>query len=297
MSDRKQCRAPNCGYDMPLSMQHCPHCGRPRLFPNVDQADLPDERAALDRRYRRAVSKAESRGAGPRVEAFERFVETARPVIAFSLSNVQRLADSDNQLAETFYMRGATNLEKGSHVLKGKAWDSIRPAAETALFGDEAKRLIHFAALSPDEQGVSNYGDCSITLRTELISHRTSLLEQNMLTFFKEQCADYWKTERIRPGYRATWEDRARLAVAKLADRVESATGDGQFPTILLTRGATTADDDFIELHILGNMTARTMEKVVLNRRPPNAKPSLLKALKHKLAGYNVSWLDRSTTP
>lgn len=225
-----------------------PHCGRPSRFPHVIQAGMPEERAALERRYRRAVAHAKGCGAGNQVEAFERFVETARPVMCRSLGDVQQLAGSDKELAQTFYMRGTTNLAKGSYVLRGKAWDTIRPAAEAAFFGDDVKRLIHFAALSPDDRGLFNYGDCSMTLRTELTSYRIALLEMDMLVFFKEKCCDYWKTERIPCGYRATWEERARLAVAKLAHCLEPGHDDGAFAAILLTRGASTADDEFKRL-------------------------------------------------
>jgi hypothetical protein len=297
MTDRIPCPEPDCGHDMPLSMLQCPHCGRPSRFPHVIQAGLPEEREALARRYRRAVAQAKGRGAAKEVEAFEHFVERARPVTCCSLGEVQRLAGSDSELAQTFYMRGTSNLEKGSYVLRSKAWDTIRPAAEAAFFGDDVKRLIHFAALSPDDRGLSNYGDCSISLRVELTSFRIALLEMNMLVFFKEKCSDYWKTERIPCGYRATWEERARLAVAKLAYCLEPGHDAEKFAAILLTRGATNADDKFIEVHVLGNMTVRTMERIVLNRRPSNVKRAVLKALKHNLHRYNVAWLDSSTTP
>ena len=274
----------------------CPHCGRPSLFPNVDQADLKKERDALNRRFEKAVADAEKRGAKSHVETFRQAVEKARVVTACAFGVVTRLAGSDSQLAETFYMRGVTNLEKGSHVLRSKAWDTIRPAAETAFFGDKVKKQIHFAALSPDDQGLPSYGECSITLRTELISHRTSLLEQNLLVFFKEKCSDYWKTERIPLGYRAAWGERSRLAVAKLAARIEASTDDAGFASILLTRGATTADDEFIEMHVFGNMTARTFSAIVLNRPLQGVKRARIRALKHKLERYSVQWVDRSTT-
>ncbi|TVS19764.1 MAG: hypothetical protein EA424_07345 [Planctomycetaceae bacterium] len=243
------------------------------------------------------MSAAGTRGTSKQLEAFERFVETAHPVMCCSVGEVQRLAGSDSELGRTFYMRGSTNLEKGSHVLRGPAWDAIRPAAETAFFGDDVKRLIHFAALSPDDQGLSSYGECSVTLRTNLTNYRTSLLENNMLVFFKEKCEDYWRTERIPRGYRAAWEDRARLAVAKLGERLKPDHKDAEFAAILLTRGPSTADDEFIELHVLGSITVRTIEKIVLNRRPPKTKSSVLRALNYKLDRYNVAWLDRSSMP
>ena len=164
-------------------------------------------------------------------------MEQAKPVLVCPFADIKRLARADSELANTFYSKGATNLLKGSHVLHGAKWDSIRPAAETAMFGDENKREIHFAALSPDDEGLSNYGECSVTLRIPLVAHRTSGFEENMLVFFKTKCDNYWRTERLPAGYRSDWSNRAKLAVAKLAHRIEATTPDGDFGRFLLSVG------------------------------------------------------------
>jgi hypothetical protein len=97
---------------------------------------------------------------------------------------------------------------------------------------------------------LSNYGECSVTLRIPLVAHRTSVLEENMLVFLKTKCDNYWRTESLPAGYRSDWSNRAKLAVAKLAHRIEATTPDGNFEGFLLTRGATSADDQFIELRL-----------------------------------------------
>lgn len=295
MCDCKQCDEPDCGHDMPVSMQHCPHCGRPRRFPNVDVSRIPREAEALQRRYDAARVKAAKRGAEPKLAAFEAFVEQAKPVLVCAFSEIRRLAVADNELAATFYAKGATNLFKGSHVLQGPKWDTIRPAAESAMFGDHNKKEIHFAALSPDDEGLSNYGDCSVTIRVPLVAHRTSALEENMLVFFKTRCEDYWRTERLPVGYRSDWACRAKLAVAKLSDRVESTTPETDFAGLLLTRGATSADDQFIELHIFGMMTIRTFEKIVINR-PLKVGRAVLRATRVDAERWKVTWVDRFST-
>ncbi len=292
----KPCRESGCGHEMPLSMQHCPHCGRPRRFPNVDLAEDPPEKAALDRRYFAALDRAKGRGTQDRVDAFELYVEQAHAVTACPFAEVRRIAKSDKELSRTFYMKGVTNLDKGSHVLAGKEWDAIRPTAETAFFGDENKRYVHFAALSPTDEGLHNYGECSVTFRPSMVTHRTSVLEENMLVFFKTRCADYWKTERIPPGYRSNWTDRAKVAVAKLADRFQTSTTDAEFSAFLLTTGPTSADDRFVELQIFGDVTVRTIEKVVLTRPLKDVKRSIRRAVEFDLQQHGVTWEDRTTT-
>jgi len=295
MSDRKKCEEPECGHDMPVSMQHCPHCGRPRRFPNVDVARLPRELEALQRRYEAAKADAVRRGAGAKLQMFEAYVAEAKPVLVCAFAEIRRLARADSELAATFYAKGSTSLLKGSHVLHGEKWDAIRPAAETAMFGDENKKEIHFAALSPDEEGLSNYGECSLTLRVSLIAHRTSVFEENMLVFFKTKCDNYWRTERLPVGYRSDWPNRAKLAVAKIAPRIGATTPEDDFAGLLLSRGTTVADDQFIELHVFGMMTIRTLEKVVLNKSPRCGR-AVLRATRSDVERWNGQWVDRSST-
>ena len=132
MFERKNCEEPDCGYDMPVSSQHCPHCGRPRRFPNVDLAQMPRETEALQRRYDAAMSDAADRGANASIDRFATAVGQAKPVIAYPFAEVHRLARSDNELAQTFYSKGMINLQKGSHVLQGSRWDSIRAPSRRA---------------------------------------------------------------------------------------------------------------------------------------------------------------------
>jgi hypothetical protein len=163
------------------------------------------------------------------------------------------------------------------------------------MFGDENKKEIHFAALSPDEEGLSNYGECSLTLRVSLIAHRTSVFEENMLVFFKTKCDNYWRTERLPVGYRSDWPNRAKLAVAKLAPRIGATTPEDDFAGLLLSRGTTVADDQFIELHVFGMMTIRTLEKVVLNKSPRCGR-AVLRATRSDVERWNGQWVDRSST-
>jgi hypothetical protein len=187
-------------------------------------------------------------------------------------------------------------LDHGSHVLRGDKWNSVRVAAETALYGEQTRKELHFAALSPNDEGLSNYGDCAVTLRTVMISHRTTVFEENMLVFMAKHGNKYFRTGSIPSGCLAVWEDRGRLAIAKLSSKVAAVTDAGDFPGILLTPGPTSADDVFVELHLVGGMTVRTFAKVVLMRRPTAVANSQLKALGQDLKHWNVEWEDRSTT-
>ena len=79
-------------------MSHCPHCGRPRLFANVDIASDPEEQEALNRRVKSVTERATHRGAATRVEDFKHFVDAAKPVTACAFHVVDRLSKSVHKL-------------------------------------------------------------------------------------------------------------------------------------------------------------------------------------------------------
>jgi len=79
--------------------------------------------------------------------------------------------------------------------------------------------------------------------------------------------------------------------VAKKASELQPNTDPAEFPTLLLQQGATSEDDDFIEVHIWGPMTRRTFERVVLEPSPnaTRAEKVRLKALKATLDEAGVA--------
>ena len=105
-----------------------------------------------------------------------------------------------------------------------------------------------------------------------------------MLVFLKKHGSRYFLDEKLPSGFRCAWSERAKIGIAKLAQRIESSTTQGDFAGILMVNGATSADDDFIELRLFGSMTAQTFEKVVIEqtkakkkKRPGKTKINKLK--------------------
>ena len=87
-------------------------------------------------------------------------------------------------------------------------------------------------------------------------------------------------------GYRATWSERAKLCIAKLYSKIDSATTPDKYSRILLQAGASSEEDDFIEVHIFGPMTVLTMERII--EIAPSKRATITRALKSKLAKHNV---------
>ena len=277
-----------CGNDFPISEIHCPHCGRPSLFPNVVAAGLDVERQALQARYDAAKKEAANRGAAGTVERFERVCEQSVAVIARSLDEAFRLASSDLELYATYYQLQTLRVPRGLPEGPGEPnWDKIRAVADEAQFGKE-KQEIRFAALSLDRVGLASYGECTLVLRDEMIAHRASAVEENSLVFMERHDVKVWGAADLPHGYRATWPERARLCVAKLGKKLAAGTKPADFATILLKKGATSLEDEFVEVHIFGPMTVRTLAKVILHKRPRRPGKAKLKALREKMARWNV---------
>jgi hypothetical protein len=202
-----------------------------------------------------------------------------------SIIELQRIAMSDNELYATYYQL----IGGGVKIPEGDNWDILRAVADSALFPNY-KEHIRFAALSLDGIGLSHYGECSIVLRNNLIAHRASVFEENSVLFMKHRKISMSKADKLPKGYRATWKDRARLCVAKIHKNIDASTKADEYSALLLQQGATSEKDEFVEAHIYGPMTRRTIEHVKISPRRKKSA-TILKAMKEKLskAGVTIS--------
>ena len=236
------------------------------------------ERAALEARYQATLREAEGRGAGKVVEDFETAARSSKAVIARPFRELDRLSSSDKEIVSTFYQ-----LIRGEvRVPHGNKWDSLRGLADEALFPG-ARESIRFAALSLDGLGLPHYGDCSFVLQESMIAHRASVYEENSAISMKKHAYE------PPPGHRATWEERGKLCVAKLGREVESTTTPAEFPGLLLQAGAIPEEDRFVEVHIWGPMTIRTMERAVVTA-PRKGQKSAYSAIGARLKAVGVTW-------
>lgn len=275
---------PDCAQRLPESADRCPHCGRPGNFPNVRAAERPEEKAAVEKRLEDARRRADGAGTRALLDALERRAEASQAVLCKHVSEVQRLASSEKQGIASYYQL----IEAEARLPDGDDWDFLRRQADAALFPGYEKH-IRFAALSLDRTGVRNYGACSMTFRTDYIAHRSTVFEENSAVFVKPI-----PVERLRKaliGQRASWSDRGKLAAAKLDARGQLTphTQETDLPSILLRQGPTSAEDEFIEVHVHGPMTIRTVEHVEIRPRPGDRlSPPDLVALDDKLARLGV---------
>jgi len=252
------------------------------LFPNVHAAEQAAERSALVKRYDSAFREATARKADRSLHSFETALADSRAVIARSASELLRLATSDNEIYSTYYGL----LSAGIRLPSGSKWDVLRGVVDSALFPNY-KEHIRFAALSLNGVGLSNYGEYSIALRSDMIAHRATVFHENSIVFMKHQGIKVAEVDKLPPGYRATWAERGKLCVAKLYGSIDASTPPDEYCTLLLRQGKTSAEDDFVEVHIWGLMTVRTIEQVTLTN-PRAVSRATIKTINAKLTKANV---------
>ena len=212
---------PHCNCLIPSHCDRCPHCGLPSRFPNVQAASDEEERNELEDRYRQAMQSADPRNR----RAIQRFEETvaqkSRATITRPATEAFRLAASENELYGSFYelVKANVRLPSGNH------WDVARETVDSLLF-NYYKEHIRFAALSLNGRGLDNYGECHFVLKDRMIAHRATVFEENSIVFMDRH--EVVVTKGPPRGYRATWPERGRLAVAKLARRVKEKDGPAE---------------------------------------------------------------------
>jgi hypothetical protein len=254
----------SCKVPCPDYLLDCPTCGDRIGFPNVNIARRNGEKQALSGRYEAAIQAARANGSEARLNAFQTACEAGSVVMCCPAQKLIDMANGTVQLYATFYdllsMRLASERQPGE-----PNWNLIRCKSEMTLFGDPApvidKVPLHYAVLSLDGKGLSHYGGqddyCEVELRVPMIENRASLFETNLGVFY-----DQHRHDALPPGMRAEWADRGKLCVAKLAQKITRTTSGSDFPTILMELKGKPVEDQFVEVHVYGDMTLQTFRRV-----------------------------------
>lgn len=184
---------------------------------------------------------------------------------------------SDSELYTSFYQQVGSE----GRLPENNIWDRGRSAVDATLFPLYHPKIV-FGALSLDNRCPSKYGAYAMVLREKMIHQRATVFEENSFVF----CQSKHKIvagDPIPSGYRATWQERDQLAMAKLHSKLDTGTKSADFARILLTLGKDESDQDFIEVHIYGTIHRAAVEKVAGPEPRAHADKVILKSLKRKL--------------
>lgn len=248
-----------CKNPIKESTRNCSTCGEDCGYPNVRKANRPEQIAALNVRVADARNSAAARSCMPQLDAFEAKLKGSFALMVRSLLDLQRLI-GDSDLA---YVSHRKQIEAGMRDPRSNQFDQVRSQYEEALFPNYHSEML-FAFLSLNGTIVPSYGGGAVVLKEIAISHRSSVFEENPFSFYEKH--RLLKTQDIPEGYRADWQRRSDVAIAKLATRISNATQEADFPRILLDTHTDPNNPDFVEVHIFGPISRQSIERVVLQK-------------------------------
>lgn len=263
----------------------CFTCGQLIGFPNVRSAGKAEEKRALEARYSKAFEEATD-GHLDRLKDFSKKLKTTCAVFNEDIGFLHTFITNNKALYASYILGVKGKLRKPA---KGEN-DRHRTTVESMIFGAYGED-IRYAALSLDGIGVKSYGKYSLRLRDVAIDTRASLLEDNSYVFVEKHGMKAG-TE-IPPGHRATWEDREKLALAKLAQKITSSTSEAEYAKILLFSEGDYKTDQFIEVHIYGEFDANAIDSVAGNStNGDKVEAAMLEVVKDHLKIAGKQWIE-----
>lgn len=245
-------------------------------------AETRVENDALDARVAYADQSATARQCKDEVDAFTLATSSSKATLSCRLAVLDFLVNRDTNLLVSFYkqVRGS-----GARMPEDTDLDNVRERND-ATVSPHYYLDLNYLALSLDGHGVRWYGDFYLTFKDSMISERSTVFEENPLTFLNKHQPPPNKP--VAPGYRATWDRRADLAKAKLVAKIDRTTTSDQFPSILLEPGRVAEDTDFIEVHVFGPLHQQAIESVIAHGPTDDVDRKIWKRNKQKLASLGV---------
>lgn len=283
----------SCKSNIADNEEKCPTCGWNAGPPNVRTVSREEEREALEKRYNEAIQNAISKGAQHALESFDENMKRTCAVINMDIDFLHWFVTDDKLVYSTYDLSVDSEARKPATPKD----DRHRKTVGAMLYGHKAKE-IRYAALSLDGGGLTSYGPYTIRLREIAIMERATLLEDNSYQFISTH--DIKPGGDIPPGYTATWKERHKLAVAKLADEIHSGTAEQEHPKILLSSEGNRGTDRFIEVHIYGGFDNNAIEsvrgsssvKATSDRRKAKFNRAALSIIKDHLKKKGKAWVE-----
>lgn len=252
-------KCPQCNSWLPDSDRYCLTCRHDVGSPNVRSAGSQSERSALKKRFEAAKRKARSRKLEqPFNNCRDTIDKNSSVVVAMPAAVARKLAEDPRELY--------VNIEKlvgaGVRCPPAPQDDRHRCAVTGFLFGSYGPKIT-YGVLSLNDEGLPTYGRVFCRLRNVAIQNRTSFLEENSFTFVRKHNLRLHSS--IPEGYRAVWQNRHQLALAKISESLTTASGVSAWQKLLVySDGKTRANDDFIEAHIYDSFDIGAVERMVV---------------------------------
>jgi hypothetical protein len=267
---------PHCGQGVSITARRCPACANELGSPNVRKA--MSEAQNLDERYRVAIERMQAGGLHHHVAEFEKTLQRSEAVITTTLSNLLTLLTNDHAIYAPY-----DQIDPWSQP--------VRNIVDAVLFPGYAHEL-RFGTLSLDGRGLRNYGRVWIALDEKYIAHRATVTENDSFLLVSKHLI----TDEFPPGFMSTWNDRHKLAVAKLADMITMDTVPDDFSKLLLREAGAPGTEDFMEVQIDGPIMRKAFKSIIVHSTAlSRAEQIMLKAAKAKCRKENLQFrVDQS---
>lgn len=275
-----------CNSEIPDTAEKCFTCGFYAGLPNVRAAERAEEIHSLDERYQKAFDIAKVNGYLSLLEKFDESLKQTSAVINGDLDSLYFFIRSSRSLY--------SNYERGvqGRIRKPAAQDDARKrlGVGAILFGDYADEIT-YAALSLDGSGPHSYGPYAMKLKDIAVRNRATLLENNSYDFVPKY--NLKPGDKPPPGYTASWNNRNKLAVAKLAERITHDTKETEFAQLLLFSEGNRATDEFVEVHIYGTFDPKAVESIKGSSiNIPVDEQDILRIFKQHLKHTGIEWIE-----
>lgn len=254
----EDCQTPNLRH-----ARTCVGCGESLGPVNVNIVSDIYFQEGLKKRYAAVLEEVSKRDKLAEVQQLEEAVEQkGQAVINMRLEVLFKVVNENE--AYLSYQRG---VEQGKVHARAFNEEISQCVIEGVLYGVSGKDVV-YAALSLDDNGVNFYGDVSVVLKTQQIARRTTVFEKDTFPLYNELIESGWKPNKIIPsGHCGTWTERAVVVLIKHSIAVAEMKSLPDFARLILKSDDKDYYDDFIELHIWGNITKLNIEKVTLHKK------------------------------
>jgi hypothetical protein len=281
---------PECENAIDAWVDRCRHCQTAVEFPNVRAAKRAGEVQALETRRQKAFDGVDVLTES-RINAFEQRVATdSKALINRSIQSLANMLSSEDDVSNNFY----SLVDAALRLPESDVWNKVRVVADDIAF-PRFKENIRFAALALDDRGLVHYGGCAVVIKSSMIAARTSVMDENSLLWVNSQVAagDLFSVVELPLGHRAPWSGRGKLAVTKLHSwlRADTSVDDA---SLLLRVGTSGAEDEFIEVHIWGPLTAAAIDSVALPPAADRRERLYKQVLIDRLDALGIAWQEAS---
>ena len=258
-SSSEKCKI--CGEELSENLKNCSTCKSDAGAPNVRACQKPICVETLNLRFETAKNFATKNKYSKIFDLFKIEIDKKSGVVISAPADVIMSFFKDPKKIYVNYEKLVGNNSRKPAFSND---DQHRFAVGGKLFGCYANEII-YGALSLTDEGVPTYGQVFCRLKSNTIEKRTSFLETNSYKFIEEHKITAGKE--IPIGFMSDWENKSKLTLAKLGNKIGLNDTDIEWQNILIfSDGKNRSDDDFIEAYIFESFDSKAINSLKLNK-------------------------------